>query len=436
MEKFFTLFTLGINYLYRYRRRYGFLLAALVFCFAVVTFITSSRDRMIHNVYYSAQQHYAGDLVAVANNKEISVTNHFSADNIVTVLNAADKSGIKARYTVLRTFLGDKGTVYFNGNAIMQKYVIGCDWENEEHLFSKMNFTSPVNYPIGDDGIILSAPVADDLGAKIGDSVVLETENRFSQKNTGQFIIKGIVKDTSLFGYYKVYISRLSLNRLLLFNDDDCSFIGFFFSNPSSAEKNRIKLQPVLEEVIQTGPLVYSRDEMEREKEKAFSGTRVFLYTMSVYLSEISDLLEALQIITYALYGMMLLIIFVSAAVTYRLILHERTREMGVMRAIGFFGNDLRIVLWTEIIILGFISLAAGFLLSIILSAAASFMSFAWFPGFEIFLNNGKLTALYLPGSVIINIVLTLLILVAAAIVPSIKASTKNLPSLLSGEPI
>jgi len=436
MEKTLTLFKLGIKYLHRYRKRYGFLLAALVFCFAVVTFITSSKDRMYDNVYYSAQMHYAGDIIAVGHNSQISNAHHLGEDEISVILNAASASGINPEHVIFRTLFGNTGLVYFNGTAVTQKYIIGCDWENERHLFSKMDFSSSVNYPIGDDDIIISDPVAELLGAAAGDSIILEIDNKYGQKNTKQFIIKGIVQDSSIFGYYKVYISRLSLNRLLLFDDNDCSTIGFFFKNPSIAEKNRVRLHNILSENMQTGTLVYDREGLERETNKPWSGIKVFLHTMPVYLSEVSDLLEAMELITYFLYGMMLIIIFASAAVTYRLILHERAKEMGVMRSIGFFGGDLRMVLWTEVIMLGIISLLAGFFLALFFSFMTSLVSFSWFPSFEIFLKNGKLTALYLPSTVFLNIVLTLFILAAAVIIPSLRASGKNLTSLLSGEPL
>ena len=170
--------------------------------------------------------------------------------------------------------------------------------------------------------------------------------------------------------------------------------------------------------------------------EWGWKGTNVFLFTLPVYLSEIANLMNAMDLLTYLLYTMMLIIIFVSASVTYRLILHERTREMGVMRAIGFYGADIRMVLWTEISILGFVSLITGFLLSAVFSTAASFISFSWFPSFEIFLRNGKLAALYLPGTVLFNILLTLFVLGLAVFIPAMRASNKNLPSLLSGEPL
>jgi ABC-type antimicrobial peptide transport system permease subunit len=435
MKKFYALFRLGVKYLYRYRRRYGFLLAAIVFGFTVVTYITSLRDGMYDNVYYSAQSHYAGDVVAVGYDDETRIK-HLGQEEIPAILSAAHDFGINAKYTVMRTLFGDTGIVYFNGNAIRLKYVNGCDWEKEEHLFYKMDFVFPPQQDIGDDGIILSEPVALDLGAVMGDSVVLETETRYGQKNTSVFIVRGIVRDASIFGYYKVYLSRLSLNRLLLFDDNDCSIIGFFLDNPASSEKSRARLQKVLQERIQTSALVYDRVELDREEDKPFNGIKVFLITMPVYLSVVSDLMGAMSIITYFLYGMMLIIILVSAAVTYRLILHERAREMGIMRSIGFYGGDLRFVLWVEVIVLGIISLFAGIILSWILSRISLLLSFSWFPSFEIFMKNERISVLYLPKTVSFNVILIYLTLVAAVFIPALQTSKKQLPVLLSGETI
>jgi ABC-type antimicrobial peptide transport system permease subunit len=231
------------------------------------------------------------------------------------------------------------------------------------------------------------------------------------------------------------------LNRLIIYDDDDCSSIGFFFDDPATAEQKRIQLQNFLlrqnvqsAHPVQTGPLVYDRDGLNRERDRPWEGVRVFLYTLPVYLSEISYLLDAMNIVTYFLYGMMLLTILVSAAVTYRLILRERSKEMGVMRVIGFYGTDLRMILWTEIIVLGLFSMVGGFVLARILSWAVSFISFSWFPGFEIFLNNGRLIALYLPGTMLINILLILFVLLALVLIPSFRISQKDLPVLLSGE--
>ena len=434
MEKIFALFKLGIKYLYRSRRRYGFLLAALVFCFAIVTLISSVKDGMYDNVYYSAQSHYAGDIVAIGYNPENS-RRHMGGVEVSAILDAVKETGINPRYTVKRTF-GFTNVVYYNGAAVDLKYLQGCDWDEEAHIFGRMNFTEAPAYPFADDGIILSEPVAKQLGAKIGDMVIAGVEARGKQKNTGHYIVKGIVRDSSIFGYYKAYVSRLSLNRLLLYDDTDCSIIGFFLNDPHSAEQKRRDLQNVLEKHIPVGPLVYDRKELDKATDRSWNGVKIFLLTLPVYLSEVSDLLDAMDYLAYFLYGMMLLIILVSAAVTYRLILHERTKEMGIMRTIGFYGKDLRFVLWTEVITLGFISLLGGFFLAWLLIKSLSLVSFSWFPSFEIFLKNGRLTALFLPETMLINVLSVFLVLFAVAFFPSLRASRKNLSGLLSGEPL
>jgi putative ABC transport system permease protein len=446
MEKFFAVFKLGLKYLYRYRRRYGFLVAALIFGFAIVTFITSIKDGMSDNVYYTAQSHYAGDIVAIGydTNTSRDYTHHLGQKEISAILDAADRAEINPKYTVLRTIYGADASVHFNGSAIQLKYLMGCDWDKEAHLLNKMNFEEPLdsnqsyNFSgnLNDEDIILSVPVARQLGAKMGDSVIVELETRWGQKNTGVFIVRGIVKDTSIFGYFKAYISRLSLNRLTDYEDEDCSSVGFFFDDPGVSEQRRRQLQNILSKQIQTGPLVHDRDQMALERDQPWQGIRVFLYTLPVYLSEISELLDAMNIITYLLYLMMLIIILVSAAVTYRLILHERATELGTMRIIGFYGSDLHLVLWTEVLIIGFISLIAGFILAQILSWAVSLLSFSWFPSFEIFMKNGKLLPLYLPKTMLTNILLIFIVLFTMALLPSVRVSRKNLPELLSGEPI
>jgi ABC-type lipoprotein release transport system permease subunit len=437
MEKLFAVFKLGTKYLYRYKRRYAFLITALVFGFAIVTLFTSTKDGMYDSMYYSAQSHYAGDIVALFGDP--SFLEPMSQNEISAVLDAALIAEINPKHTVQRTILFRSGTVFYNGNAVDLRYVMGCDWENEAFLFSRMDVEDPpdakepVEMFTGDDSVVLSSSTALLLGARIGDRVTLMTETSGGQRNTAFFIVRRIVHDDSFFGSFKAYISRLSLNRLMLYGDEDCSTIGFFLDNPNEAEKKRIALQNVLREKIQTGPLIHHRNEFEIAK-KQIEESAVFLYTLPVYLSEVSDLLDAMNIITYFIYGTILIIIFVSANVTYRLILHERAREMGIMRVIGFYGKDLRLVLWTEIIVLGIISMIAGFFLANISSLAVSRLSFSWFPSFEIFMQDGKLKPLYLPSTLLINMVLIFFILLVLALFPSFRVARKNLPQLLSGE--
>jgi ABC-type lipoprotein release transport system permease subunit len=432
--KYVKLFQLALKYLWRYKRRYLFLFLALSFGFTIVTLITSFKDDMYENVYKSAQDHYAGDIVVAGFDKDSANHFHLSRHEIEAVYASLENIGISPIHTVERTHFGDNGILYYNGAVVRLKYVIGVDWDNEASYFNSLDYRSPLDVSeAAGDSIVLSQPVADLLGARQGDSLILEIDTRHGQKNTGVFIVKGIVYDSSIFGYYKAYVSRLTLNRLLLHDDNDAYMVGIYLADRQGAERKRLLLHNELSRHIPVGPLVKDRDELIKETKGSWKGIIAYVISLPVYLSEISDLLGAINIITYFLYGMMLLIILVSAAVTYRLLLHERAREMGTMQAIGFHEEDLRLVLIIETFALACVSIAAGFMLTFFLSSLVSFVPFSWFPGFEIFLKNGKLRSLYLPETVLVNITAILGMMLIAVSVPAYRSLRSPLPRLLAG---
>jgi ABC-type lipoprotein release transport system permease subunit len=431
--KFIPLTRLAGKYLIRYRRRYLFLFLALSFGFGIVTLMTSVKDGMYQNVYNSAQGHYAGDIVTVGYDKSLTGGPYLDRESIKAVLKAAETVRLNPVHTVARTIFGERGVLYYNGAARRLKYVIGVDWDNEAFYLDQLEYLERRDSFEGEDAILLSTPVAQELGARLGDRLVLEVDTRGGQKNTGVFIVNGLVNDSTIFGYHKVYISRPTLNRLLLFEDDECSSLGFFLSRPGEAGKKQALLQGELSKTLETGPIVRDRKELTLERNRPWAGIKLFVLTIPVYLSEVADLLGAMRIITYFLYAVMLLIIFVSALATWRLVLRERSRELGTMRAIGFYGADLRYVLVAETLGLALVSLALGFFLSLLFSRLVTWIPFSWFPSFEIFMKDGKLRSLYLPETVLINIAAVFMVLIAAVWGPAFRSSRDRLPEMLSG---
>jgi len=422
---------LALKYLWRYKRRYIFLCIALGFGFVVLTVVGSLKDSMKENLYRSAQSHYTGDLIAIGNLPgDFSQLTKTEQDAIFA---SAEITGLDPVSTVIRTIVYGraKGAIYFNGNSVALKYVTGVDWEKEKAYFERLSYIEAPS-AFDDTSILLSQPIAGELGLRQGDSVTLEVKTVTGQKNTGTFIVAGIVEDSNFFSYYKIYVSRLSLNRLIGFAGEDCSQIGFFLKDRKSIESKRELLYNDLKTRVQTGPLVNDRESFSREKDN-HENTAVFLITLAVYLSEVDQLMDAIDLASYVLFAMMLVIIMVSAAVTCRLILHERTREMGTMRAIGFYEGDMRLVLHLEILTMALFSMAAGFLLALLINRFLSASSFGWFPGFEVFMQNGRLAARYLPGTIVVNILATGCA-VALAVGGSIfRYSRTPLPEMLGG---
>ncbi|GMO46738.1 MAG: hypothetical protein Ta2B_28430 [Termitinemataceae bacterium] len=430
------IFDLSIKYLFRYRRRFLFLFSALAFGFCIVTVIVSLKDGMSDAAYNSAQGHYAGDIVFNGRHKGYGVSRHLTQDSIEIIKDEINQKienkEIDLQRVVYRTSYSSFN-IFFNGESLELKYFIGVDWKNEEPYFKDLNFADHELdiENLNENSIIISKPTALQLGAKVGDSVLVEIDNRYDQKNTIELIVGGIVIDNSIFGYYKAFTDRKTLNKLIGNEENDCSSIGLYLSNKNKIEPYRQVFQKDLENKIRLSPLFFTRDEWSNANYD--TGLTVEILTIKVFISEISQILQAINLLALFLYVMMLLIILVSASVTYRLILNERTKEIATMRAIGAESGALRCMLVVEALLLASASLLVGFFLALLVNWGMSFLSFDWMPGFEIFLKNGKLTAVYKIAALLKNIAAVYIVVFIAVYFPVLRASNARLPLMLSG---
>lgn len=424
------LISLSIRYFHLHFKRYIFLLVALSFGFGVITVLTSLKAGMEENVYRSAQSHYAGDIIVQGENKGSKAK--FRIIDPEAIVSLIEQSDVKIKEIVTRTILGD-GTIYFNGASIRQKYVLGVDWENEKSSFETLNYSSLQDEPFASGGILISSPVAKQLNAQLGDKITLQVKTRTGQVNTGSFIIQAIVKDNSIFGSYKCYLSRKDLNQLIRYKEKECSAIGIYLANGESIAHATPLIHSALKSSVDTAALFADRDELAKVRQEKWKGIRFFVLTLPVYLSEIADLLMAIELVSYFLYFLMLLIILVSVMVTYRLLLHEREKEIGTMRAIAFSGSEIIFMLMCEAFILFLLSLLTGFILAKLIVGGVSFLSFSWIPSFDIFMKDGKLSAVYTLRTTMINSAVVLAILLPAVTIPVYNTSRQPLASILTG---
>lgn len=434
--RFPGLLLLSSRYLFRHLRRYVFLIVALTLGFAVITVITSLQNGMTRSVYNSAQGHYAGDIVILGNDKDSNTQFRISESEkiLAVVRETAESEDFGIHRIVRRTQFGKKGLLYFNGTAVRQKYVLGVDWQAEEEYFRTLSYVSGGYEELtGREDVFISAPVAEELKARIGDRIILEVNTRTGQKNTGAFIIRGIIADATIFGYYKCFIDRRALNDLLRYESGDCSTIGIYLKDRNRAEQDARLLSNNLAATVPTAHFVPTRDEHEEQVHQSWEGIRHFVLTLDVYLSEVSELLSSIRIVGYFLYVMMLLIIFVSSLVTYNLILYERSRELGTMRSLGFYAEDIQTLLILEALLLLGISLVCGFILAKLIVWGVSLLSFQQIPSFEIFMKDGRLQAVYKPVTILFNVVALMLTISVPVWFPSYRISRMGLPEALNG---
>jgi len=423
---------LAIKYLSHYKRRYLFLFLALSFGFGIITLTTAVKEGMSNNLYYAMRGHSSGgDITIIGGEKGGGLGGyHLSKDYVDTIIDIINHSGLKIDHITKRD-RGNDCTIFYNGDYINLKYFIGVDWENEKNYFESLDYVSGSYNNLNDNSVILSAAVADLLHIKVGDSLILQIQNN-GQINTAPLILGATIKNNSALGYARIFVPLKQANELMGFKEGDCSLIGVALKNKNDADAANRLLQKMISQKLPTAGLILKKNDWRIAQDKASEGITVYVMTVGAEISEVMQIIDAVNILILFLYVMMLIIVLVSASVTYSLIVHERTREIGTMRSIGFPGIDIRLLLGAETFFLGTISIIAGFIFSLILAKLASFIPFDWFPSFEIFLSKGRLTASFDLMGTLRNIVSIYIILFLAVFSPSKKVSSAPLPDCLS----
>lgn len=425
--------TMAFRYLSGHYRRFIFLIIAVGFGFAIITTMTALYEGMYRNVYRAARQHYGGQLFVLGFHKQYGNMELIRDDK--TILQAIETLNKKPIRMVKRTLFFADGILYFAGNSSRQKYVYGVDWDIEKEEFAKLDYAYGSSAGMtGTNGILISLPVAKQIKAKIGDDIILKVRTKTGQSNTGTFIVRGIIRDESIFGYYKCFVDRRYLNSLLGLEKSDYSSLGLYYGKSVDIGKQAALLYTQLAKKLPMAPMIHTKEEYSFQLEQHWKGIRYFVMTLQIFVSQVADLLTAMERISYFLYIIIGIIVLVSISVTYKLIIHERMSEIGTMRAIGLQRSDILKILITEALFIFIISVVLGGVVSLLILWIISFFSFSFIPGFDIFMYKGRLLPYFTFNDIVTNIVLLAAIISPALWIPSFRASRLKLTIALSGD--
>ena len=276
----------------------------------------------------------------------------------------------------------------------------------------------------GENGILISKVAADMLSARVGDSIMLYMTTDAGQYNTSTLYIKGIFSETSLFGYV-AYMRQEDLNRLLLRDPESASDIAIYAEAGENHKKLLLRLMDILDDSYNVLPYLSTKDALNTEitRYDYSKGPVLALLTLDAHLDQITMIIKALQIITWCVLVLFMLIIMVGILNTYRVLLYERTGEIGTLRAIGMHQNQVLAMFLFEAVILAAAASFSGFIISLLLMNLLRLVNLSGIPGSGMLTEQGMLV----PNVNFVFLVLTLLmmitVIVIAAYGPAKKAS-------------
>ena len=418
--------------LVRQPRRYRLLGAAVGFSFFIIALIASVLTGMVDALEEKAKLYYGGD---------ISIRG--MEDGSYPVV----KDGPALRKTV-RDMLGPGPIIseryehraistmlYFGGEGLRQRILIGIDFSTEAELFARFNYVEGGAEGIkGTNGILVSEPMARALKARVGDDLLLLVPTLAGQKNTATVVVRGIFRDSSLFGYYTSYLDIDFLRDLVGMPREFSSQIAIFYPHGRPSRALLQRLQSGLEAKFPFFPLFDRRQAfLDKAAAEHSPGMKYCLLSLDSNLEQVKPLLDAVYSIALILIAMLLGIVMLGVSGSYKVIVHERTREIGTMRAIGMQGWAAARLFMFEAGLLAALASFVGGLFAWAGLGLLGLFDFSFIPSFDIFLRGGRLDASLPLGLGLSIAALLILTAVAAVAGPALRAARIN-PSEAMGK--
>lgn len=310
----------------------------------------------------------------------------------------------------------------------------GIDAAAEGGLLGDLTFVqgSAQAFLDNDNALLLPVEVIEDLGAEVGESVIVKTTTISGQQNVGDFVIAGSLEVQAVFGSSAGYAHLGALNTLLGMEPGQYQTLNIELNDLSQLEPATTALYDELarlgevsvEEAEDDGPggdfglgSVTSVDEADR-----WSGTKFAVTNLNDATTELTTLVSVLQTSALVIFLIIIGIIMVGIMNSYRMVMLERTSEIGTMRAMGVQRSGIRNIFLWEAFLIALGGALAGLAAAFSVMGGVGLFSFN-LGAFGFFLDNGHVRFAITVLGTLGNIALLCVMSIAAVYVPARSAA-------------
>ena len=418
------MFLFALRNLFLQRRRYALMALAVAVGFMLITVLTGLSYGALETIKTKAARYFSGHIIVYGfENTGMSIPDSKSYVDII------NHSRLPFRAVSPRSvYYGKEVRLFFGGNYIRLLRVIGADVETEGKELSKLPFVEGgiegLSGPEGKNGIIISTEAARLLGARLGDDVIIYLKTEEGQYNTENMIVKGIFDETNIFGY-AAYMNREELNIIMDKDPGWATEIAVYAKEGSNIPLITERLRLEFAKTKDVFPAIHTRHDFSEYRSGNRGNDKEVAAVMSVnaQLEQLKSLLDAFLLCTYFVLFIFLVIVMIGILNTYRVIVYERTREIGTMRAIGMQASDVKRIFLYEAAALALIASALGFVLGLVTFHFVGLFDLSKVTAAGMFTENGRLQYFIGLRSVALNLFFMLSAVIAAAWRPADQAS-------------
>ena len=418
------MFLFALRNLFLQRKRYALMALAVAVGFMLITVLTGLSYGALETIKTKAARYFSGHIIVYGfENTGMSIPD---SKSYVDIINKA-KQPLRT-VSPRSVYYGKEVRLFFGGNYIRLLRVIGADIETEGKELSKLPFVEGGIEGLagseGKNGIIISTEAARLLGARLGDDVIIYVKTEEGQYNTENMVVRGIFDETNIFGY-AAYMNREELNIIMDKPADWATEIAVYAKEGSNIPRITEKLRLKFAKTKDVFPAINTRHDFSKYRSGNRGNDKEVAAVMSVnaQLEQLKSLLDAFLMCTYFVLFIFLVIVMIGILNTYRVIVYERTREIGTMRAIGMQASDVKRIFLYEAAALALIASALGFILGLVTFRFVGLFNLSKVTAAGMFTENGRLQYFIGLRSVVLNLFFMLVAVIAAAWRPAKKAS-------------
>lgn len=428
---------LALRNLSRQKRRNVILAIAIAFGFFVVTMIDGLTTGMVGNLETIITQ-VAGGTVMIGGYEKIPPETEGGKGKVVHIIrdkdyikNIVDNNDIEYEY--VSRYTNCMGQMIFNGKKSLTR-AFGRDF-NEKEFVNSLQFVEggidTINEP---NSMIINSKIAENLNLQLGDEVLLTAMTIYGQNNVADFKIAAITKANSLVDSTQVFVPIETLNSIVGIPEGGYSTFTIFLKDKNQQEMIANKIENIIRNdgilvsdrklALQTNPDNPGTGINKQfvSAEYQWEGVKYGVECLNDAIPQMKTVLNVVHIITTVILVVILLIVMVGVSNTYRMVLYERIREIGTMRALGMTGFNTGFVFTIEAVILCVIGAIAGLSLAVVAMSLIHLIPVTN-ESLAFFLNKGHFSFALSPVSIVIQYVLLIVLTTLAVIGSAVKAA-------------
>ncbi len=417
----------------RHKRRSNLLAAAIAFGVMIILLVNSLTSGLITNTEKNFSSVLGG---------HIYISGEELLESGKSVHKITDTDVLETVLTQFEPYIADYqkrstlgGTMIFR-SASESGVIYGIDWSHESELVDSLVVTEGSLDRVSErKALVLPEDMAAKLGVVVGEEVLISLETVTGQANVGEFTVVALTKDTTGFGFTSTYANIDYVNELVGIGPTEYQSLNLILKDVTMintiSDQIRTEIEAIGSPVKPKETLEASMNPMamfEQGDEEPWEGTRFDITTLNDFMDAVTQIVSILNGIAMGVFLVILLITMVGIMNTFRMIMIERVKEIGTMRAVGMKQKDVKRLFLLEAVILALRGAFIGIILEVAIILIVNLINFGVANRFAFLLNGGYL-GLHIVGTMILLVTVIITVITLFSVSSSARKAAKMNPA-------